>query len=83
MQSIPGQNERKLSEGEGKTNKNKDKSSSSSVTSNASKTGDKNVNAGDTDRGKSGSTPGEPVTRSASQGIDTLRLSLDALKPTS
>ena len=74
---------RKLSESEGKTDKNKDKSSNSSVNSNASKIDDENVNGGDTDRNKSGSKPGEPVIKSTSQQIKTLRLNKDALNRTS
>ena len=73
---------RKLSESEGKTDKNKDKSSNSSVNSNASKIDDENVNGGDTDRNKSGNMPGEPVTKSTSQQINTLRLNKDALNRT-
>merc|ERR1711874_908725 len=72
----PEAKKRKLSESEGKTNKNRDKSSNSSVDSNASKIGDENVKGGDTNRGKSGSMPGEPVTQSTSQKINTLRLNL-------
>ena len=79
----PEANEGKSNEGDCRANKNKDKSSSGSVANNAPNTGDKNVNAGDTDSGKNGGMPGVPVTQSASQGIDTLRLNLDALKPTS
>ena len=74
---------RKLSESEGKTDKNKDKPSNSSVNSNASKIDDENVNGGDTDRNKSGSMPGELVTKSTSQQINTLRLNKDALNRTS
>merc|ERR1711874_176760 len=73
---LPEAKKRKLNESEGKTNKNKDKSSNSSVDSNASKIGDENVKGGDTNRGKSGSMPGEPVTQSTSQKINTLRLNL-------
>ena len=79
----PEANEGKSNEGDCRANKNKDKSSSGSVANNAPNTGDKIVNAGDTDSGKNGGMPGVPVTQSASQGIDTLRLNLDALKPTS
>ena len=54
--------------------------------SNASKIGDENVKGDDhenTDKNKSGSTPGKPVTQSTSQEISTLKLNINALSRTS
>ena len=54
--------------------------------SNASKIGDENVKGDDhenTDKNKSGSTPGKPVTQSTSQEINTLKLNINALSRTS
>ena len=78
---YPEKKKRKLNENEneGKTNENKDKSNSS-VDNNASKIRDNNVKGGDTGRNGSGSVPGDLVTQSTSQRINTLKLNLNALR---